>query len=948
MMNRTERSPLGRGRRLFVVMVLGAACGSALRANAAQPLHGSDAAAPGLSNPVAAPSAVITLGRARFTVLTSRLIRMEWASNGVFEDHASLVFLNRRLPVPKFRSRIEPFDGARILHIDTEYLHLVYREVATADGKFTPDDLQIQFTLDGKQVDWRPEMKDPGNLLGTTRTLDGANAGNTSEPIGQGLISRSGWALVDDSKTPLFDSSDFRFSAGEQSPWPWVMERPAGDRQDWYFFGYGHDYRAALGAYIQVAGRIPMPPYFAFGAWWSRYWAYSDQELQQLIHDFRENLVPLDVLVVDMDWHLTARQLKGKVDQSGQRLGWTGFSWNKLLFPDPAGFLQWVHAQGIKVALNLHPAGGIEPWEARYPEMAKAMGVDPKSDRYIPFRITDKRFATSYMDIMHHPLEKEGVSFWWLDWQQGAKTALPNLNPTWWLNYVYFTDQAREGKRPILFGRWGGLGNHRYQVGFSGDVISTWDSLAFQPWFTATAANVGYGYWSHDIVGHLPGVDSPELFTRWVQFGAFSPILRTHVSLDPEAERRIWAYPEPYADIMRKAYQTRYALIPYIYTEARRTYDTGVAFLHPLYYDWPDSGAAYENRGEYMFGGQMLVAPVTAPADPVTHLATKSIWLPRGSWIEWQTGKHFTGPVQLSRLFSIDQTPVYVHPGAIIPMAPKMAYTGQKPVDPLILTVFPLDPGTKTSYTLYQDARDTNAYQDGQAAWTTIRAQQENDVLTLRIDPVRGTYPGMHRTRSYEVRLPDDWPPSSVTFNGKALAYQAGEQGAGWHYKGDTLTTTVRVAEVGVDQPAVFRITRPAGSNLRRTELDGFPGALERLHEASVVIDSTHPLAWRPDPLVDAMQAGDRITYHPDEAQQELARFQRELQAAQEAVLDLKDEGAKAQQRMKQGKIRYDSQPFVAAHEKRLDIRQVDDYGDNFSRVLALMQDARDDASEMK
>ena len=104
-------------------------------------------------------------------------------------------------------------------------------------------------------------------------------------------------------------------------------------------------------------------------------------------------------------------------------------------------------------------------------------------------------------------------------------TRVPGVNTTWWLNYVHFTDQQREGKRPLLFHRWGGLGNHRYQIGFSGDTISVWDSLAFQPWFTATAANVGYAYWSHDIGGHMPGAVDPELFTRWVQFGAFSPDL---------------------------------------------------------------------------------------------------------------------------------------------------------------------------------------------------------------------------------------------------------------------------------------------------------------------------------------------------------------------------------------------------------------------------------------
>ena len=111
-----------------------------------------------------------------------------------------------------------------------------------------------------------------------------------------------------------------------------------------------------------------------------------------------------------------------------------------------------------------------------------------------------------------------------------------------------------KAKRALLFHRWGGLGNHRYQIGFSGDTISVWDSLAFQPYFTATAANVGYAYWSHDIGGHMPGAIDPELYLRWIQWGIFSPILRTHTTKNPEAERRIWAYPEPYSDLMRDCF----------------------------------------------------------------------------------------------------------------------------------------------------------------------------------------------------------------------------------------------------------------------------------------------------------------------------------------------------------------------------------------------------------
>jgi alpha-glucosidase len=834
-------------------------------------------------NPVADPKAVVTVGNARFTVLTPELIRMEWAADGKFEDHASFVFINRRLPVPDFKAINIATDPKQHLTIETSALTLNY--TATGDGRFTADDLTITTIIDGKPVFWHPGLDDPENLEGTTRTLDGARGSVTKEPIEPGLVSRSGWALVDDSTRPLFDSADFGFKQGEKSPWPWVMLRPAGERQDWYFFGYGHDYRKALGDFVRVAGRIPLPPRFAFGTWWSRYWAYSDQELDGLVRGFRENDTPLDVLVIDMDWHINGEQLKamGETDQSGHGLGWTGYTWNKLLFPDPDAFLKNLHEEGLKVTLNMHPASGVQPWEQAYPAMARAMGIDPATRKYVLFDIADKKFATNYMDLVHHPLEKQGIDFWWLDWQQEQHTSVPGVMPTWWLNYVHFTDQQREGKRPLLFHRWGGLGNHRYQIGFSGDTISVWDSLAFQPWFTATAANVGYAYWSHDIGGHMPGAVDPELYTRWVQFGAFSPILRTHTTKNPDSERRIWAYPEPYSSILRSTFQLRYALQPYLYTEARRTYDTGVAFFRPLYYDWPEADAAYTSKGEYVFGDQMLAAPVTAAADKNTGLAGEQVWLPKGEWIEWPTGKHFTGPVSVDRNFSIDQIPVYVRAGAIVPMQPPMLYTGEKPVDPLIVNVWPLEPGASSNYSVYEDSGVSVEYQRGVFARTPLKAEQSGDKLRVEIGPVEGGYPGMMKARAYELRLPADWPPERVTVNGKPVPQSQAGNG-GWSFVGNTLTTVIPVRSGSVASSVTIKIQRAAGLTARRSELDGFAGSMTRLRGAYDALQQTWPIAAPPDPLIDAMQSGDRLSYHPDRAVEELAHFHEVLPKAEAAV----------------------------------------------------------------
>jgi alpha-glucosidase len=847
-------------------------------------------------NPVADAKAVVTIGNARFTVLTPQLIRMEWSADGKFEDRASMVFINRRLPVPKADvSHDGPANGG-VLTIKTDALELKY--AATGDGQFAPGNLSITLTVDGKQVVWHPGDSDPANLMGTTRTLDEARGSKTQQPIEPGLISHSGWALVDDSTRPLFDSTDFRFLDGEKSPWPWVMARPAneapGKYTDWYFVGYGHNYKQALGDYVKVAGRIPLPPRFAFGVWWSRYWAYSDQELNDLVRGFRENSTPLDVLVIDMDWHLSDQQLKamGAVDQSGQLLGWTGYTWNKVLFPDPDAFLKKIHEDGLKTTMNLHPASGIQPWEEAYPAMARAMGIDPATKKYIPFDPTDKKWATNYLNLVLHPLEKQGVDFWWLDWQQQPyMSKVEGVTNTWWLNYLHFTDQQREGKRPLLFHRWGGLGNHRYQIGFSGDTISVWDSLAFQPWFTATAANVGYAYWSHDIGGHMPGAVDPELYTRWVEFGAFSPILRTHTTKNPDSERRIWAYPEPYASVMRSAFQLREAMQPYLYTEARRTYDTGVAFLRPLYYDWPEDDAAYTSKNEYLFGDQTIVSPVTAPADRISSLATEQVYLPKGDWIEWPTGKHFPGPVSAARSFTIAQIPVYVKAGAIVPMQPPMLHTGERPVDPLIVNVWPLEPGASSNYSVYEDSGASVEYQKGVFARTPIKATQTGDVLRVEMGPVEigvgGSYPGMLKTRGYELRLPADWPPVSVTVNGKQVPFAKPGEHGGWSFEGNTLTTIVPVPATSTAAKVVVEVRRAKGLTAHREKIDGFSGKMTLLRGAYDAMQQTGPVAGPSLALVDAMQCGDRLSYFPERIEYELALFDQEFAQSQADVAAL-------------------------------------------------------------
>lgn len=834
-------------------------------------------------DPVADPRAVVRAGNARFTVLTPRMIRMEWAADGRFEDRPSFVFLNRRVPVPEYRTR----EGAGWLVLETEALTLRHRG-STAAAPFDSTNLEVRFTLGGTPMVWRPGTPDTANLGGTIRTLDGVKG---PVPMDRGLLSRDGWTLVDDGERPLFDGSD----------WPWVVQRPPGARQDWYLFAYGHDYTTALRDFTLVAGRIPVPPRFAFGSWWSRYWAYTDQQLVELVGQFETFGVPLDVLVIDMDWHETfeLRWREQPRDQAGQPLGWTGYTWNRTYFPEPQAFLDWTAVKGLRTPLNLHPASGVQPHEQQYEVMARAMGIDPATRRYVPFRIEAKPFALAYFEHVIRPLERTGVDFWWLDWQQWHETEIPGLTPTWWLNYVFFTEMERRGRvRPLILHRYGGLGNHRYQIGFSGDAASTWEMLAFEPQFTATASNVLYGYWSHDIGGHLPGTVTPELYTRWIQFGALSPILRTHTTKNPQAERRIWAYPPDYFQAMRDAILLRYALIPYIYTAARQAYETGVSLVRPLYYDHPEADEAYAFTGQYMFGDDILVAPVTSPLSPDARLARVRLWLPPGEWVEWFTGARLRGPAVVERAFALDEIPVYVRAGAVIPMQPQMRRAEERPVDPMILTVFPAPRDQRSgsrATRMYEDAGNDLGYRRGELAWTTVHHGWTADgTVTIEILPAEGSFPGMLTARGYEVRMPGTWPPDEVRFEGEAVAYapDAGDAtvtaaaAPGWRYDGQRLTTVITLPPRSLRDTARLTLRFPAG--LDPALLDGVPGTLARMYRAMTILNRTWPDDWAPEAFIDLVQTGRRITLDPGSAPAELEALRRELPAAVERIRAMK------------------------------------------------------------
>ncbi|MEI2640626.1 MAG: TIM-barrel domain-containing protein [Microthrixaceae bacterium] len=606
-------------------------------------------------DPVADVGQIVVAGNVRVSVLTDRLLRVEYSPDAAFEDRSSLSVVNRRFPKATYAASL---DGSS-LTVRTSELALNISDITRS---FSSRSLTAERTSDGAR--WHFGKVDRSNLGGTVRTLDNWDGNRLSRYAGwddetgiqldweeqdlePGLLSRSGWSVFDDSGSVVLDPRSGGRAARGRS---WPTAREPGERIDIYLFAYGDSHVEALQAASRLFGPQPLPPRFTFGYWYSRYYPYTDAELLSVTDELDHFGIPADVLVIDMDWH---------------RLGWTGYSWDKDLFPDPTATLQAVHDRGLKVCLNLHPADGVGSHEDAFEAMCDAMGLDPGETDRIPFDITDPNFVDAYLRLLHHPEEDRGVDFWWMDWQQGMDTQLSGLDPLAWLNHIHWDDASRRRptRRPLIFSRWDGLGAGRHPIGFSGDTYATWESLGFQPGFTATAANVLYGYWSHDIGGHIGSTPDPEMYARWLQFGAHSPMLRTHGTLDPLAERKVWEFPNPYRAIMIDTIRRRYELIPYIYGECRRGLDDGRSLVRPMYHEHPESECAYDLPGQYYFGADMIVAPVVEPIGE-DSMGAVSVWLPEGEWFDTAHGgtlsiKSPSGE-SFKRRYLLSETPAFV------------------------------------------------------------------------------------------------------------------------------------------------------------------------------------------------------------------------------------------------------------------------------------------------
>lgn len=630
----------------------------------------------------------------RITVLTSKLIRIE---KGNFCDLPSFAVINRRFSVRDFK-------------ITEEHGKIT---VETEDRIFKISNgvpKSVVFKDTSKQYFFKSQK----NLKGTARTLDGHLG---AVRLSDGFLTQDGVCLFKDNSIIINENGK-------------LVGRTCSSN-DFYAFAYGKDYKATINAFYEISGRPPVVPKWALGVWHSRYHAYSDRELLALLDKYENEGIRLTAVCIDMDWHW----VKNIKERFGIRYnGWTGWSWNTELFPNPRELLSELHKRKLAVGLNLHPADGIMPFEDCYNAAAKELEI--KNNETIKFSCADEKFINVYFEKVLKPLREDGADFWWIDWQQGTKSDEKGVDPLNALNHYSFLESKKYAKNPLILSRYAGAGSQRYPLGFSGDSIIGFKSLRFQPYFTANALNVGYPWWSHDVGGHMLGVRSDELYLRWVQFSVFAPILRLHSSNMELLGKEPWKYCDEVNLFVKKALSFRTRLIPYIYSRSIEISKDKAGLCTPLYYVHGRENNTYKYKNEFYFGSELLICPITQRVNKKTALAEVSAYIPNGTFTDIFTGYKYDGEKEITLLRGLGQIPVLLKAGGILPLLKDHENPLDNPEELEIITA----PGNG-EYTLFEDDVSTK-----------FEISFKKGTLKFKVNKASGNVEKI-KTRSYFVNV---------------------------------------------------------------------------------------------------------------------------------------------------------------------------------------------------
>lgn len=681
-----------------------------------------------LSKAKADPSCVFSGEKYRITVLTERLVRLEYSENGVFEDSPTELVMCRNFPKPEFKVT----DKKKQLVIETKYFLLTYTKNAPFKGSNINKMANLKVELLNTDKVWyygHPEVRNyQAPVLQSTE-----NSENDLRFNMKGLYSIDGFASIDDSNAKIFNARGNCFTRANQEI-------------DIYLFMYCRDFTLCLKDYYLLTGYPALIPRYALGNWWSRNDTYDEEKLVDLINNFELHKIPMSVIMLDKDWHVRIKE--------GDKHLKTGFTFNGELFPEPAKLVDLLHSKGIRIGLNINPTEGFWPIDAYYEQALKYLQADERG--VIPFNVYDPKTIDVYLKVFIHPLDTFGIDFFWIDWYNTER-----VNELFFLKHYHFYDMMRDYKRrPMVYGYNASIAAHRYPVLYAGKATVSWKTLRALPFFNGKATNIGVSWWSHDIGGYFYGTEDNELYERYLQLGTFSPILKLSADAGRFYKREPWRWDKKTYAIAQDYLQLRHRLIPYLYSEAYKYYKYGIPLIQPIYYRYPEIYDDSLYRNEYYFGSQFFICPITTKKELVMNRVIQKFYLPEGIWYDFVTGKKFPGGHKYVSFFKDEDYPVFAKAGAIIPMSNNPNMNDTTPPKDMEIHIFP---GQSNSYKLYEDDGISDLYLKGYYLLTLIDYNYLPNNYTVIIRPLEGKSGIIADKRNYKIRFRNTKKSSNVT-----------------------------------------------------------------------------------------------------------------------------------------------------------------------------------------
>lgn len=659
---------------------------------------------------------VVKGNKYRFTILSERLIRFEYNENGIFEDRPTEFAWNRNFPLVEFEIK----EDQTFLQIKTKYFNVEYqKEKPFLESKFYPGSY-LRVNLNNTDRSWYYKHPEVRNYGGSNVSLDDFEG---SLKLDNGLYSADGFASYDDSNNMVLNENG-------------VFIERENKGIDIYLFAYRKDFGLCLKDYFKLTTNPPMIPRYALGVWWGKNTNYSDLDIKKVLEKFADIKIPISVFLLDKTWNV-----KNKYNDTTLK---TGFSFNEKYIHDPKDLTTFLHNNNVKVGINVDPSDGITNTEPKFEIIRQYLGIN---DNIIPFSPKVLRWVESYLKVLIQPIKELGFDFFWIDY----KPKNNDLDNLFLLNHYHIKSmQEDENIRPLILSRNAKVAPHRYPICYSGRTISSWNTLRELPFYNSSAANAGISWWSHDIGGFYKGIEDPELYIRYIQFGTFSPILRISSDEGKYYKKEPWKLDYKTQSITKDYLNLRYKLIPYIYSEGYKFHKNLVPLIQPIYYKIPTLYDDKKTRNQYYFGSQMLISPILEKKDELINRVVHRFYLPKGTWYNFNDGKKYIGGGDNIFFYKDEDYPVFVPEGAIIPMALTKNLNDTVIPEKMEIQIFP---GQNNFYNLYEDDGTTMNYQKGLYTITTIEYNYRKNDYAVAIRPTSGQSGILPAKRHYVVRF---------------------------------------------------------------------------------------------------------------------------------------------------------------------------------------------------